>query len=146
RPTSNPPSNIHGLRVYCDASFLEGSQQAAYDILVVNVEGSVCDGHSGTFIAPPCWLQKLEPSWKLHHMQQPHRYNVLLCPTAFHSSSVYRLPPTNGRGNVTELLAQFISCSTRVHNLDLFSLLDVLIKERIGLLVRLGSEPYPVTG
>ncbi|CAN1121804.1 hypothetical protein LINPERHAP2_LOCUS984 [Linum perenne] len=33
----------------CDASFVDVGQVAAYDIVITNSDGLVCDGYSGTF-------------------------------------------------------------------------------------------------
>ncbi|CAN1836487.1 Putative ribonuclease H protein At1g65750 [Linum perenne] len=48
RQQTYPPPRAQ-LRVYCDASFQDSSQMAAFGIVVINSEGQVCDGRSGRF-------------------------------------------------------------------------------------------------
>ncbi|CAN1761143.1 hypothetical protein LINPERHAP1_LOCUS32523 [Linum perenne] len=46
-PNNNPPPHTPSLRVYCDGSFLEGPQKAAYGVVILNTLGHVCDGRAG---------------------------------------------------------------------------------------------------
>ncbi|CAN1776278.1 hypothetical protein LINPERHAP1_LOCUS13604 [Linum perenne] len=50
RPHSSPPPHTLDLRVYCDGSFLDGPQKAAYGVIIMNIMGQVCDGRAGRFI------------------------------------------------------------------------------------------------
>ncbi|CAN1849938.1 hypothetical protein LINPERHAP1_LOCUS39593 [Linum perenne] len=50
RPQHSPPPDTSSLKVYCDGSFLNDPHQAAYDIIIMNAEGHVCDGRAGRFI------------------------------------------------------------------------------------------------
>ncbi|CAN1829805.1 hypothetical protein LINPERHAP1_LOCUS32652, partial [Linum perenne] len=50
RSHSSPPPSTQDLRVYCDGSFLDGPQKAAYGVVIMNTMGQVCDGRAGRFV------------------------------------------------------------------------------------------------
>ncbi|CAN1830600.1 hypothetical protein LINPERHAP1_LOCUS32912 [Linum perenne] len=50
RPHSCPPPSAP-LRVYCDGSFLNETQTAAFGLVITNADGQICDGRSGRFMS-----------------------------------------------------------------------------------------------
>ncbi|CAN1840928.1 hypothetical protein LINPERHAP1_LOCUS36281 [Linum perenne] len=50
RPHNSPPPSAP-FRVYCDGSFLNETQTAAFGLVITNTDGQICDGRSGRFMS-----------------------------------------------------------------------------------------------